>query len=144
LREKFGTGAEFNARIREAGAFIWRSYQEQLAQAGPTPVFESAGVDDRPLLELLEKQHSIAFIHVHVSRELCVERVVSRPAGRNINRTTDRERVGRYYDVWHSKVFRRTGSHSRWPATTRQPPVEQSVSYSVVRRNSFRLEPRST
>jgi hypothetical protein len=105
LREKFGSGAEFNARIREAGAFVWRSYQEQLAEDGPTPVFESAGVDDRPLLELLEKQHSIAFVHVEVSRDLCVERVVSRPARRNINPTNDRERVARYYDIWYSKVF---------------------------------------
>jgi len=105
LREKFGTGAEFNARIQEVGTFVWRSYQEQLDQDGPIPVFESAGVDDRPLMDLLKKQYSIAFIHVDVPRELCVNRVVSRPVGNNIYHTTDKERVGRYYDLWHANVL---------------------------------------
>lgn len=109
LREKFGSGKEFAARIQEAGAFVWRSYQEQLAESGPTPVFESAGVDDRLLLEQLEKQCSIGFVHVHVSRDLCVERVITRPVDRNINHTTNRELVGRFYDFWYSKVFPKYG-----------------------------------
>jgi hypothetical protein len=92
LRERFGSGAEFNAHIREAGAFVWQSYQEQLAAGGPTPIFGSAGVDDRVLLELLDRRYAIAFIHV-------------RPPEQNINHTTDRERVGRSHDLWYAKIF---------------------------------------
>lgn len=105
LRERFGSGREFNARIREAGAFVWSSYQEQLRQTGPTPVFGSAGVDDRPLLELLQRNHSIGFVHVDTPPELCVERAVSRPPEGNINHTTDRERMRRYMDLWRAKIF---------------------------------------
>lgn len=68
-------------------------------------MFESAGVDDRPLLELLQRKHSIALVHVHAPRELCVERVTSRRSDRNIHHTTDRERMGRHYDLWHSRVL---------------------------------------
>jgi hypothetical protein len=105
LREKFGSGPAFGARIREAGAFVWDSYQEQLRQTGPAPVFGSAGIDDRPLLERLQRNHSIGFVHVDTPPELCVERVVSRPPEGNINHTTDRERMRRYMDLWRAKIF---------------------------------------
>jgi adenylate kinase family enzyme len=104
LRERFGGGDAFEARLREAGEFVWRSYQAQLRSAEGPVAFESAGVTDRVLLERLAREHRIAFVHVRTPRALCVERVVSRSGERNIHRTTDGERIGRHYDLWQEKV----------------------------------------
>lgn len=104
LRERFGSGDAFEARLREAGEFVWRSYQDQLRAAEGPVAFESAGVTDRVLLERLAREHRIAFVHVRTPRALCAQRVVSRSGERNIHHTTDGERIGRHYDLWQEKV----------------------------------------
>ena len=104
LRERFGGGEAFEGRIREAGEFVWRSYQAQLRGAERPVAFESAGVTDRVLLERLARECRVAFVHVRTARALCAERVVSRSPERNIHHTTDRERIGRHYDLWQEKV----------------------------------------
>jgi adenylate kinase family enzyme len=104
LRERFGAGAAFQARIREAGAFIVDFYREQLACAARPVAFESTGVVDRPLLQRLARDHSVAFVRVNAPRATCVERVVSRPSGANIASTTDRELVGRFWDRWNREI----------------------------------------
>jgi hypothetical protein len=104
LRLRFGTGEAFRARIREAGAFLVRSYREQLARSALPVAFESTGVSDRAILEELMRDHRVGLARVKTARAICVERVVSRPAGANINETADRELVGRFYDLWSEKI----------------------------------------
>lgn len=100
LREEFGQGEEFRARIQEVGAFLVRSYRDQLARSTLPVAIESTGLADRPILEQLMREHRVAIAHVKVDRSVCVERVVSRPAGKNISQSTDRDLVGRFYDMW--------------------------------------------
>ena len=104
LRARFGSGDAFGGKLREAGEFLWRSYQAQLRDAKLPVAFESAGVIDRVLLERLRREHRVAFVEVRAARALCVERVVTRSPERSIHATTDRERVGRHYDLWQERV----------------------------------------
>jgi hypothetical protein len=104
LRQRFGTGDAFRARISEVGAFLMRSYLEQLAAAALPVAFESTGVSDRPILEQLMRDYRVAYVWVNASRAICMERVVSRATGANVSETADRELVGRFYDLWHRKV----------------------------------------
>jgi adenylate kinase family enzyme len=105
LREKFGSGEEFESRIREAGAFIWQSYRDQLSASELPVAFESAGVAERPLLEALQRDYRVALVHVRADRSVCIDRVVSRPPSADISHTTDREAIGRYYDLWQEKIL---------------------------------------
>jgi adenylate kinase family enzyme len=104
LRQRFGTGEAFRARIREAGALLVRSYREQLARSALPVAFESTGVSDRAILEELMRDHRVGLARVKTARAICVARVVSRPAGANINETADRELVGRLYDRWTREI----------------------------------------
>ena len=105
LREKFGTGEEFESRIREAGAFIWRSYQDQLSESDLPVAFESAGIADRPLVERLQRDYRVTLVYVQADRSVCIDRIISRPPESNISHTMDRDVIGRYYDLWQERVF---------------------------------------
>ncbi|MBI1818615.1 MAG: hypothetical protein HYR72_26820 [Deltaproteobacteria bacterium] len=104
LRKRFGTGEEFRAQIQEVGAFLVRSYRDQLARSVLPVAIESTGVSDRPIVERLMRDHRVAIVRVKADRAVCVDRVVSRPSGKNISETADREVVGRFYDLWLEKV----------------------------------------
>lgn len=104
LRREFGAREAFLERKHAAGAFIARSYREQLAGARLPVAIESTGISDRPILEPLLREHPVAIAHLHADRALCVERVVTRPTGRNISDTDDRERVGAFYDYWTREI----------------------------------------
>jgi hypothetical protein len=101
LRQTFGTGEVFRARIHEVGAFLMRSYREQLSRATLPVAFESTGVSDRIILEQLMRDHRVAVARVRADRSVCMDRVVSRPIGTNISETTDRDlgRRLRYCDA---------------------------------------------
>ena len=104
LREMFGAEDAFLANKRGALEFIVRSYRDQLAASERPVAIETTGVSDRPILEQLARERQIAIAHVKADRDVCVDRVVSRPVGRNISATTDRERVGRFWDLWHERI----------------------------------------
>jgi hypothetical protein len=104
LRERFGTGDEFRARILEVGAFLVRSYRDQLARSVLPVAFESTGITDRPILEQLMRRHRVSLVRVQVDRSVCVDRVISRPREKNISASTDRDLIGRFVDLWVEKV----------------------------------------
>jgi adenylate kinase family enzyme len=109
LLQKFGELEAILARLDEVSAFVWEHYRRELKRyrdvGGLMPVFESAGVTDRALLDQLDAAHRVAYVHVDVPREVCTERVATRARGRNISNTTDAERMGQHYDLWHQKVL---------------------------------------
>lgn len=106
LVAKFGTDLE--ARMEEVGAFIWKSYQQQLREAVRTVMFESAGIADGQLHAHLLERFRTTLVLVTTPRELCIDRVVERGPARNVSHTTDRERVGAHYDWWHREIAPRT------------------------------------
>ena len=57
------------------------------------------------LLDLLQRAYRVALVHLATERSLCIDRVVSRGPERNISHTTDRERMGRHYDLWQERVL---------------------------------------
>lgn len=83
LRDKFGSGEAFQARIREAGTYVWESYREQLRESELTVTIESAGVLDRPILENMQRHYRVAFVHVRTDRSVCIDRVAGRAADAN-------------------------------------------------------------
>jgi shikimate kinase len=100
LAAKFGRGDELAARIAEAGAFVWASYEEQLRTSALAVAIETTGVEDRALLDALARRYRVAFVHVETPRSVCVERVIARGDARNISRSGDPARIGRFYDLW--------------------------------------------
>lgn len=104
LRERFGAGEAFNDRIEAAGAFIWRSYRDQLERSTGVVVFESAGIQDRPLLEALQRRHRVALVRVDTPRAVCVDRVLARPCDGNISNTSNPEQIARCHDLWHERI----------------------------------------
>ena len=104
LAERFGRGENFQARIAEAGAFLWRSYVEQLASSPLTVAIESTGVGDRRLLDALQRRYLVRFVRVEAPRDVCALRVVSRGADGNISASEDPERVGRFFDAWCERI----------------------------------------
>lgn len=105
LRQRFGTGREFESRIAEVGAFLWSAYQDQLRAAWKVVAFESGGVADRALLEALQRRHRVALVHVDTPRDVCAQRVVERGPARNISHTTDPDPVRQHYDFWRAKIL---------------------------------------
>jgi hypothetical protein len=78
--------------------------RDQLARSVLPVAFESTGVSDRTILHRLMRDHRLAVVRVKADRAVCVDRVVSRPSGKNISETADRDVVGRFYDLWLEKV----------------------------------------
>ncbi len=105
LRERFGSGGDFESHLEEAGAFLWRSYRDQLSESELAVAFESAGIADRALLESLQRRYRVALVLVQTDRSVCIDRVVQRPPEKNISHTLDRGRLGRHYDLWQQKVL---------------------------------------
>ena len=104
LRQRFGSRAAFQERILEAGAFVWKSYQEQLRNAARPVAFESAGVDDAQLLEALRERYALAWVRVQTDRAVCVERLLTRPRERNISSSDDPERLDRFLSSWETEI----------------------------------------
>lgn len=104
LRERFGSGDAFQARLEEAGAFLAAAYRDQLAGSRLPVALESTGVMDRALLDALAREHRLARVRVRTARALCIERVVSRSGDENIARSTDHGRVGRFHDLWLERI----------------------------------------
>jgi len=102
----FGTGEDFVRRRPEAHAWIRNFYREQLAEAVLPVGIETTGLSDRPFLEELSGSHRMLYVKVATPREVCVERVRTRPGGRNINKPTDPRTTsaGSFYDYWHREI----------------------------------------
>ena len=94
--EKFGSDLESQAA--EVGAYLWRSYRQQLKDAEGVVVFESAGIADRPLHEYFDNTYRTARVLVNADRSLCIDRDVARGPSKNISHTRDRDLLGRPYD----------------------------------------------
>lgn len=106
LMEIFGTGEDFVRHRPEAHAWIRNFYREQLAGAVQPVGIETTGISDRPFLEELSGSHRMLFVKVATPREVCIERVRTRPGGRNINKPADQRTVstGSFYDYWHGEI----------------------------------------
>jgi deoxyadenosine/deoxycytidine kinase len=104
LVARFGTGQEFQSQIKEVGAFLWRSYSEQLCSSQLPVIFESTGVSDRILLDRLRRTYQTAIVHVRTDRSTCISRLLRRARGYNISNSDDPEVIGGFYDFWYEQV----------------------------------------
>lgn len=106
LKGIFGSGEDFVSRRSEAHAWIRNFYCEQLAGAILLIGIETTGIGDRPFLEELSRSHRMLFVKVTTPREVCVERVRTRPGGRNINAPFNAQidLDGSFYDYWHGEI----------------------------------------
>jgi len=86
------------------GAFLWRSYTEQLRSSQLPVIFESTGVSDRLLLDRLRCSYQTAIVHVKAGRSLCIRRLLGRARGYNISNSDDPEVIGGFYDFWCERV----------------------------------------
>jgi hypothetical protein len=65
---------------------------------------ESTGVSDRRLLDALSREYRVAMARIRADRQLCIERLIARPRGKNISNSDDPDLIGRFYDHWCDKV----------------------------------------
>jgi shikimate kinase len=99
---RFGTGAAFAARKAEALEFIEASHRRQLAAGGLPAVLESTGLSERGLLLRLAAEYRLLLVRMNTPRDVCIARVSSRTAGRNLN--NDAAFAASFYQHWHSVV----------------------------------------
>ncbi len=98
----FGEGEDFRNRKQEALGLIRDFYREELSRSMLPVGIETTGISDRKFIHELSQDFRLLFVRVTTPREICVERVRTRPGGRNIN--TDSDSGDRFYDYWCSEV----------------------------------------
>ena len=102
LIEIFGEGEAFRSRRPAALRWIQNFYREELSRSLLPVGIETTGISDREFIRELSQEFRLLFVRVTTPREICVERVRTRPSGRNIN--TDGDSGGSFYDYWCAEI----------------------------------------
>ena len=100
--EMFGSGDDFVPKRPQAHRWIRDFYRQQLANTKLPIVIETTGIGDRRFLQELVQNHSLLLVMLTTSREICVDRVRTRPKGRNVD--APGKSFQEYYDDWHSQT----------------------------------------
>lgn len=100
--EMFGQGEAFVPNRLRAHRWIRNFYREQLAEAKLPVVIETTGIGDRDFLQELADHHSLLLVMLTTSRDVCLDRIRTRPKERNVN--APGKPMGKFYDDWHSQT----------------------------------------
>jgi predicted kinase len=100
--DRWGSVEAFVAAKAEALAWVEAHLREQMAASERPVLFESTGLSDRTMLERFAASGRVTVAKLVVPRDLCVERVRSRPKGRHLS--DDAEAAGRFHDFWTQSV----------------------------------------
>jgi predicted kinase len=103
LIQLYGEGEEFAKHRSTAHLWIWDFYRNELMQSTLPVVMETTGIAGREFINEMCSQYGVLFTKLNTPRAICLERVRSRPRGRNINAGTEAY-FGKFYDTWHSNV----------------------------------------
>ena len=100
--EMFGQGDDFVPKRPQAHRWIRNFYRQQLADAELPIVIETTGIGDRGFLRELGRNHSLLLVMLTTSRDICLDRVRTRPKGRNVD--APGKPLPKFYDDWHSQT----------------------------------------
>jgi len=100
--EMFGQGEAFVPKRPQAHRWIRDFYRQQLAEANLPVVIETTGIGDREFLQELAQSHALMLVMLRTPRDVCLDRVRTRPKGRNVN--APGKPAQEYHDYWHSQI----------------------------------------
>jgi len=100
--EMFGQGEAFVPKRPQAHRWIRNFYRQQLAEANLPVVIETTGIGDREFLQELAQSYSLLLVMVKTSRDICLDRIRTRPKGRNVG--APGKPVQEFHDYWHSQI----------------------------------------
>jgi len=103
LKEMFGKGEEFAKHRPKAHLWIWEFYRRELKEATLPVVMETTGIAGRDFIDEMSSQYGMLFVKLATPKEICLERVRTRPKGRNINDSNEAY-FDNFYDEWHGKT----------------------------------------
>jgi predicted kinase len=100
--EMFGQGEAFVPKRPQAHRWIRNFYRQQLVEANLPVVIETTGIGDREFLQELAQRYSLLLVMLTTPRDLCLDRIGTRPKGRNVN--APGKPMQQFYDDWHSQT----------------------------------------